>query len=74
MFVAGFGIRLSPKGKTLGNGLFLITLQIEWRELQNHSTYCTEVTVLCLQRYIAAEIYGGRDIGQCIFLNNHIRI
>ena len=54
--MANFGNRLSPKGKTLGTVLFLITLPIEWYKLHSHSANCTEVTALCLQRYIAAEI------------------
>ena len=54
--MASFDIRLSPKGKTLGTGLFLITSQIKSYKLPSHSTYCTKVTALCLQRYIAAEI------------------
>ena len=54
--MASFGIRLLPKDKTLGTGLFLITSQIEWYKLHSHSAYCTEVMVLCLQRCKAAEI------------------
>ena len=50
--MANFKIRLLPKGKTLGNGLFSIAPQIEWYKL--HS--CSEVTVLCLQRFKAAKI------------------
>ena len=52
--MASFSNRLSPKGKILGIVLFLITSPIEWYKL--HSANCTEVTALCLQRYIAAEI------------------
>jgi len=47
-----FGNRLSPKGKTLGTYLFLITSPIEWYKLHSHSANCTEVTALCLQRYV----------------------
>ena len=54
--MANFGSRLSPKGKTLGTVLFLITSPIEWYKLHSHSANCTEVTALCLQGYIAAEI------------------
>ena len=54
--MASFGNRLSSKGKTLGTVLFLITSPIEWYKLYSHSVNCTEVTTLCLQRYIAAEI------------------
>ena len=49
-------IRLSPKGKTFSTGLFLITSRIEWYKLHSHSANCTEVTALCLQRYIVAKI------------------
>jgi len=54
--MASFGIRLLPKGKTLGTGLFLITSPIEWYKLHSHSAYCTEVMALYLQRCKAAEI------------------
>ena len=54
--MASFGNRLLPKGKTLGTVLFLITSPIEWYKLHSHGANFTAVTVLCLQRYIAAEI------------------
>ena len=47
---------LLPKGKTICIVLFLITSQIEWYKLRSLSTYCTEVTMLCLQSRITAEI------------------
>ena len=54
--MASFGNRLLPKGKTLGTVLFLITSPIEWYKLHSHSANCMEVTALCLQRYIVADI------------------
>ena len=57
-----FGNRLSPKGKTLGSVLFLISSPIEWYKLHSHSTNCTEVTALCLQRYIESEISAYADL------------
>jgi len=54
--MASFGNRFSPKGKTLGTGLFFITSPIQWHEFHSHSANCTEVTALCLQMYLAAEI------------------
>ena len=51
-----FGLMFSPKGKTLGTVLFLITSQIEWYKLCSLSIYRTEVTVLYLQSCITAEI------------------
>ena len=54
--MTSFGNRLSPKGKTLGTVLFLITSPIEWYKLHSHTANCTEVTALCLQRYIADDI------------------
>ena len=58
--MASFGSRVSPKGKTLGTGLFLITSLIQWYKLHSHSTNSTDVTALCSKRYIAAKIsaYG----------------
>ena len=70
--MASFGNRLSPKGKTLGTVLFLITSSIEWYKLDNHSANCVEVTVLCLQRYIAAKISAYAF--SVHFLNNCVRI
>jgi len=54
--MASFGNRLLPTGKTLGTGLFLITSPIQWYKMHSRSANCTEVTALCLQRCIAAEI------------------
>ena len=54
--MASFGNRLSSKGKTLGTVVFLFTSPIEWYNMHSHSANCTEVTALCLQRYIAAKI------------------
>ena len=56
VFTASFGLMLSPKGETLGTVLFLITSQIEWYKLCSLSTYCMEVTALCLQSRITAKI------------------
>ena len=47
---------LLPKGKTVHTVLFHITLQIEWYKLHSLSTYCMEITVLCLQSCIMAKI------------------
>ena len=62
--MTSFGNRLSPKGKTLGTVLFLITSPIQWYKLHSHSGSCMGVTELCLQRY---SVYSGQNIGVCIF-------
>ena len=55
--MASFEHRLLPKDKTLVTvGLFFITSPIQWHKLHSHSANSTEVTALCLQRYIAAKI------------------
>ena len=46
--------KISPKGKTVGSCLFLITSQIEWYNFHSHIDYCMEVTVLCLQKFKAS--------------------
>ena len=70
--MASFGNRLLPKGKTLGTVLFLIKLPIEWYKFHSHSANCTEVTVLCLQRYIVAEIsayaFSVHFLNNCVWI------
>ena len=71
--MASFGIRLSSKGKTLGTSLFLITSQIEWYKLHNHSTYTVWKLWHFVYRYIKQP--NNRPMRfQCTFLYNHMRI
>ena len=44
------------KSPTVGTVLFLISLRIERYKLCSHVAYCTELTMLCLQKFKAAEI------------------